>query len=80
MRLIEETETHVLVRLLSLILLLLLSGSGVTASSGSSTTTARGGSTTAGADVSQEVLDVLALKSLYLVLATVSLDVSKFGS
>lgn len=49
------------VRTLFLGLLLgLLSGSGTAGSS----TTGSGGSTTAGADVGQEVLDVLALKSL----------------
>lgn len=80
MRLVEETETHVLVRLLSLLLLLgLLSGSGLTTSGGSATGSSRG-STTAGADVGKEVLDVLALKSLSFVLANVSLGVSIFGS
>ena len=75
MRLVEETEAHVLVRLLSLVLLLgLLGGStGVTASGGTTSSATRGSSTTAGADVGQEVLDVLALESLSRVLATVFL-------
>ena len=78
MRLVEETEAHVLVRLLSLVLLLgLLGGStGVTASGGTTSSAARGSSTTAGADVGQEVLDVLALKSLSRVLASVFLGIS----
>jgi hypothetical protein len=78
MRLVEETEAHVLVRLLSLVLLLgLLGGStGVTASGGTTSSAARGSSTTAGADVGQEVLDVLALKSLSRVLANVFLGIS----
>jgi len=67
-RLVEETETHVLVRLLLLLFLLLLSswGSGVTTGSGGSTTSSRGGSgTTTGANVQEEVLDILALESLW---------------
>ena len=62
--LVEQTETHVLVGLLSsLLLLLLLSGRGSTAV-GTTGGTASDGSTTAGADVGEQVLDVLAVKSL----------------
>jgi len=63
--LVEETETHILVGLLLLLFLLLLSRgvSGSTASSSGSATSSSG-STATGADVDQEVLDLLALKSL----------------
>jgi hypothetical protein len=64
-RLVEQTETHVLVRLLLLLLLLFLLGSlGVTTSGGTTSGRASSGSTTAGANVRQKVLHVLALKSL----------------
>jgi len=66
-RLVEETESHVVVGLLLLLLLGGLWGGllgGTT--SGSSTTSSWGGSggTTTGANVQEEVLDILALKSL----------------
>ena len=62
--LVEETETHVVVRLLLVLLLGLLGGvsAGVSASGG--TASSGGSSTAAGADVAEQVLDVLALQSL----------------
>lgn len=66
MRLISEhTEAHVLVRLLSLLFLLLLGsgGSGTTSSGTSSTSSTSGGSARL-ANVAQERLQVLTLKSL----------------
>lgn len=65
-RLVEETEAHVVVRLLLGLLLLLLSGGGVATGSGSGTTSSGGtsGGGTATTDVGEHLLDVLALKSL----------------
>jgi hypothetical protein len=65
-RLVEETEAHVVVRLLLLLGLLLGGGvlSGGT-TGGSTTSSGGGGGTRAGADVQEELLDVLALKSLF---------------
>jgi hypothetical protein len=66
-RLVEKTEAHVLVGLLLLLFLLLLScgrSIGSTASGGGSTTGSRGSSAAAWANVQEQVLDILALKSL----------------
>jgi hypothetical protein len=65
-RLVEETEAHVVVRLLLLLGLLLGGGvlSGGT-TGGSTTSSGGGGGTRARADVQEELLDILALKSLW---------------
>jgi hypothetical protein len=65
-RLVEETEAHVVVRLLLLLGLLLSGGvlSGGT-TGGSTTSSGGGGGTRAGTDVQEELLDILALKSLW---------------
>jgi hypothetical protein len=63
-RLVEKTEAHVLVGLLLLFFLLLSGSSSVTTSGGGSTASGSGSGSTSRADVGQEVLDVLALKSL----------------
>ena len=64
-RLVEETEAHILVRLLLDLLLLLGLGllSSGSATSGSPSSS-RGGSATTGSDVQQEVLDILSFESL----------------
>ena len=68
------------VRLTLLLLLLGSWGSSVTASSGSSATSSwSGGSTTAGADVGQDLLDVLALEGLGEELGPDGLDVRDLG-
>ena len=63
-RLVEETEAHVVVGLL-LLLSLLLGGSVLgSGARGGGTTSSGGSGTRAGADVQEELLDVLALESL----------------
>ena len=62
--LVEETEAHVLVRLLLLLLLGLLGGGGAGVAASGSTASSGGSSTAAGADVAEQVLDVLANQSL----------------
>jgi hypothetical protein len=76
--LVEETEAHVLVGLLLLLNLLLGGGLlGGTASGSSATSSSRGG-TASGADVRQEVLDILALESLSVTGLLVGLFLSFF--
>jgi hypothetical protein len=62
-RLVEETEAHVVVRLLLGLLLGLLSGSGVSATGGGGGGATGGGGTTT-TNVGEEGLDVLAVKGL----------------
>jgi hypothetical protein len=60
---VRKAQSHKF-RVFTFFLLLLSSSLGGSGSTGSSTANGSGGSSTAGADVGQEVLDVLALKSL----------------
>jgi hypothetical protein len=64
-RLVEETEAHVVVGLL-LLLSLLLGGGGLVGGTtgGGTTSSGGGGGTRARADVQEELLNILALKSL----------------
>ena len=79
-RLVEQTEAHVLVGLLGGLLLLLLLGRGGGIATGGGT--ARGGGSgraAAGADVRQQVLDVLALEGLGEQRRPDGLDVGDLG-